>query len=368
MPIQQITERKGAPEIGKIRLGIRKDGQNSQYPSNSPHFVLHDAPQVIGVYGESPKELDIVFPSDDLEVVMPTWLKWYGQGTKDRNGKVIGGNLKCMGNGPDSAGNPGEAQCFMKRDPQTGVVPTRPCLGEKCPDWTDAKGNRQCKPAMQVFVMLPRVSPYGVFRIDTTSWTSIKSFHDQIEWVRSLNNGHIALIPFKLVKVEREVRFRDKDGKEQRKAQWIMELKPNEDRAQIESMKSNIDILSRAALTFKPTQELLEAPMEDNFETLDAETAEVQARSAQNVQSAEQIAADPEVSAAFDRLGNAYGRTLSPKDRIIKIRQKEKEANVKEAVLAAIEFAIGEAEKKKGSSAATAVQATPSHPDAQGII
>lgn len=373
MPIQQITERKTAPVIGKIRLGIKKEGQNSQYPSNTDYFVLHDAPQVIEHYGSEPKELDIVFPSDDLESVMPTWLKWYGTGTKGKDGKTLGGNLKCMGNGPNAAGEAGEAKYFVNKDQKTGAVPMRPCLGEKCPDWLNAKGERQCKPAMQLYVMLPKVSPFGVFRIDTTSWTSVKSFHDQIEWIRQLNGGRIALIPFKLVKEQREVKYRDKNGLEQKKPQWIMVLKPNENKEQIEGMRQNLELLGRAALSWKPTQELLEGPMEDNYATVDVEAADIQAKTAQNVQTAEQLAADPEVVAAFDRLGKAYNKDLSLKDRIIKIRQKEREPNVKAAVLTAVEHAISELEKKKKGAAVPAPEAPPVaavvvHPDSQGLI
>lgn len=372
MPIQQIVERKQAPVIGKIRLGIRKEGQNSTYPSNTDYFVLHDAPQVMEVYGKEPKELDIVFPSDDMEAVMPTWLKWYGTGTKGRDGKVLGGNLKCMGNGPDAAGNPGEAKHFLKKDPQTGVVPTRPCLGEKCPDWLDGKGNKQCKPAMQIYVMLPKVSPFGVFRIDTTSWLSIREFYNQIEWVRQLNNGRIALIPFKLVKAQREVKYFDpKSGKEEKKAQWIMLLKPNEDQKQIEGMRQNLELLGRAALSWRPDQALLEAPMDDNYATIDAEAAGKAEASAQNVRTAESVANDPEVSAAFDRLGKVRGTALTAKDRIIMVRKKEKEPNVKEAVLAGLNHAIAELEKKKGAQAAPAQEAAPpaaAHPDNQGLI
>lgn len=368
MPIQQISERKQAPVIGKIRLGTRKEGGG--YPVNEDHFVLHDAPQVAAVYGSTPKELDIVFPSDDIEAVMPTWLKLYGRGVKGQNGEVIGGKLKCMGNGPDSAGNPGEARHIEKTDPRTRVAPTRPCLGERCPDAFDNQGNRVCKPAMNLYVWLPLVSPYGVFQIDTTSWRSIKSFHDQINWIRTLNNGRIARLPFKLIKEQQKVTYTDKNGKLQEKANWIMVLKPNEDKAQLEGMKQSLSLLERADIAWQPDeQRLLGASMEDNYEAVDAETSTKAEVSAQNVSVAEQVAADPEVAAAFDKLGAVRGNPLSPKDRVIMVRKKEKEPNVKEAVLAAIGNAIVEIEKKKGKpQEATPQQAAAPNPDAQGLI
>jgi len=376
MAIQSIIERTQPPIIGIIRLGIRKESERgTEYPSNVSHFVLHDAPQVIDVYGESPTELDILFPSDDFDATVPTWLKWYGAGMKGKDGKVIGGKLKCVGNGPTSEGTPGTAKYYDKMNQTTGEVPVRPCLGDKCPDWNDGRGNRQCKPNMTVYVMLPKVSPFGVFAISTNSWNSIRSFYDQLQWIKNLNQGKIALIPFKLVKLEKKVRFFDqKQGKEQEKVQWIMALKPNENKQEIAELSETLGKLHQARLSWSaPTPELMAASgIEDGYPTLDAGASEVHAQVEAMVSSAESVSQDPEVTAAFLRMESALGRKLSPKDRLILVRKKESEPDVKSAVLHAIEGAIASAKPKE--VAATPVQVVVVeavvvvHPDAEGIM
>lgn len=380
MAIQSIQERNQPPVIGTIRLGVRKEtDRGTEYPSNTDYFVLHDAPQIIDVYGATPRELDILFPSDDLEATVPTWLKWYGAGIRGKDGKVVGGKLKCMGNGPDASGAPGQAKHIEKSDPATGVVPSRQCLGEKCPDWNDSKGNRQCKPSMTVYVMLPRVSPFGVFAIHTTSWNSIKSFYDQLQWVKNLNQGKIALIPFKLVKTEKKVKFFDqKKGAESEKIQWIMTLKPNENKEEIAALAETLGRLHQARLTWSaPSQDLLlGAGQEDGYTAIDADAVEAQAHTAQKLVTAESVSQDPDVVAAFIRMEAALGRTLSAKDRLILVRKKEKEADIKTAVIVAIENAIVSAPARGNQSlqpvsAPSQVQdraAVPVHPEADGII
>lgn len=387
MPIQSITNNTGTPVIGTIRLGIRKESKSgSEYPENTGYFVLHDAPQVISVYGNEPQELDIAFPSDDLEKVMPTWLKWFGAGVRDKTGKTVGGSLKCKGNGPDGEGNPGQAQFFAGRDAKTGVVPVRPCLGESCPDWNDAKGYRQCKPTMQIYVMLPKVSPFGVFLLTTTSWRAIKSFHDQIEWVRKLNNNHIALMPFKLRKEQQQVTYVDANGKEQKKAAWITVLKPNENRAEIEGMKDNLGVLAKAALDWSPNQAILDAaPAEDNFPAYSEQDQMAQIEAHKNVMTAESLLQDAEIQQAFTDMEKAYGKAFAPKDRMILIRKKEGSADLKAAVLDGIGLAISsqaakvktetaKAEARKAADAEAKAYAEEKakleqqHPETQGII
>lgn len=348
MPIQTIHNAQPVPIIGKIRLGIRKQSASgSDYPSTVEHFVLTDAPDVEKVYGPDPKELDIMFPSDDLEAIVPTWLKWYAGGVRGKDGSMIGGRLQCYGDGPDAEGKPGTAHYLLKRDPITRVVPTRPCAGALCPDYKSASGVQQCKQSMRVFCMLPLVSWYGVYQIDTTSWNSIHSFATQIRWVKDLNNGVVRMIPFKIVREEKTTNYLDpKTGKEKSGRQYIMMLKPNE----VFLEKHGDNMKQKVALAFQASQryllpsreETLEAPMEDHFpatevEVLPAITA---------VATAETLVEDADISAAFDSLEKATGKAYAKKARIIAIRKKEGAADLKQAVLDQINQMMKEHEQK----------------------
>jgi len=343
MAIQSIAKRDNPPVIGTIRLGAKvKTASGGERPDNTSYFVLHDAPQVIPVYGDMPGEIDICFPSDDLDAAVPTWLKWWRPGAKGADGKAISGILRCRGDGPDENGKPGTALYYDKTDPKTGEVPTRPCLGERCPDWNDARGNRQCKPNMQIYAFLPKVSPYGVFKISTTSWTTIKSLYDQLTWLKKLNHDKIRGIPFKLAKVQKSWKTYDKNGNEQKRTQWVVVIKPLEDQKEIDAMRHSVNLLSQAPVTWSAPPELSEVPIEDvpYIEAGDA---------SEKLSLAEQVAADPEVQAGFAALSAALGEPISLQDQLIKIRQKEKEPDVKKAVLDGIARGIAtlEARNKK---------------------
>lgn len=381
MAIQTIEQRKSSPVLGTIRLGIRQEAKSgSKYPKTVPHFVLTDAPEVARVYGDDPKEIDIIFIAEDIEMNIPTWLMWFGAGIKDKDGNMKGGKLFCKGNGPDVEGRPGVAQFYSKRDPKTGVVPDRPCLGEQCPDWIDKNGARQCKPAMKVLCVLPLVSPYGVYEINTNSWNSIKSFHEQLSWIKTLK-GNISLLPFKIVREEENIKYLDKaEGKEKQSLQYVMKLRPNQHFLELhgEKAKAIMATLQNAPSNLLPSGErmeaLLAAPREDGYEMIDVAVAQVQEQAAVKVSAAEALAQDPEIQDAFDIMEQELGRKLSSKDRLLLIRKKEKEPDMKAAVLEAVRTAIKSAAKKKAPEATQNtvmdVPAEPSSPvvDSEGIL
>lgn len=324
MAIQSIEKRDTPPIIGTIRLGVKvKTNSGAERPDNADHFVIHDAPQLERVYGKQPKEIDVVFPSDDLDQSVPTWLMWWRPGAKDKSGKSISGVLRCKGNGPSDDGQPGTAQWFDKRDPATGVVPARPCLGAACPDWNDAKGNRQCKPNMKIYVYLPKVSPFGIFQISTTSWTTIKSLYDQLNWLKKLNNGRIGGICFKLVKEQKSFTKFDANGREQKMAQWVVLIRPNENPLEISGMSQSIQLLEQSKIAWQAPPQLLEAPIED-VPHLDV---------AEQLSAAEALLQDPEVQSYFTRLEQVLGSELSQKDRLIKARKCEGKPEPKKALL-----------------------------------
>ena len=68
-PIFGLSERTRMPRLGKIHLGVKvpnKTGQG-EHPEAVDYFVL--PPELHGIYGERPDSLEIVFPSDDTEII-----------------------------------------------------------------------------------------------------------------------------------------------------------------------------------------------------------------------------------------------------------------------------------------------------------
>nr|MBC8477840.1 hypothetical protein [Dehalococcoidia bacterium] len=63
-PIKGISEIVRLPRLGKIRLGLREDtGKGSIYPLPTDYFVCPE--EVKRVFGEKPRELRIMFPTED---------------------------------------------------------------------------------------------------------------------------------------------------------------------------------------------------------------------------------------------------------------------------------------------------------------
>ena len=75
--IKGLSEIRRLPRIGLIRLGIKKkNAKGMEYPAAVDYFVVPD--EVKKVYGEQPRELDIIFPLDEVDDIFPQFYKRYG--------------------------------------------------------------------------------------------------------------------------------------------------------------------------------------------------------------------------------------------------------------------------------------------------
>jgi hypothetical protein len=326
MPILSFHQKRQLPIIGKIRLGVRKEAQSGAlYPKTVEYFVLDDAPGVEEVYGKEPKELEVLFVSDDLDKVMPHWYKLYGKGIQNKQGEIIGGKLLCYGDGAI-------AYHTERKDPTTGVVPTRQCLAESCPDW--GKG---CKPTMSLLVMLPMVSLRGFFKIDTSSVVSIQNFINMMYGLKE-TWGTFKNAPFVIYREETAMTINDKKtGKEQKTVQYIMKIRPDETFANRhgEALQLKMkDLVNGALMLPDTTKDLIEAPMEDHF-PVDKETGEIKQLppAEDKVQKSKAIAEDPDVLPLFSELCTLKNATNTEQKRLLTARKYEKEEDQKGALI-----------------------------------
>ena len=74
-PIEGVSTIIRYPRLGKIRLGVKKEGQKGPYPEAVNFFVCPD--EVKAVYQDRPTELRIMFPNDDMELIAPQYYKCY---------------------------------------------------------------------------------------------------------------------------------------------------------------------------------------------------------------------------------------------------------------------------------------------------
>jgi len=174
--VKGVSEQRRLPRLGKIRLGVKvvNPKTGAEYPREVDYFVV--PPEVAKIYGEKPKELDVLFPVNDIEIIFPQAYKWYGESR----------GLKCIGNGVTA----------YRLNEETGAMEERECPCE-------IKGT-QCTLRAHLLVILPKVSMGGVYQIDVGSYNSIIDINSGLEYIQSLI-GRFSMVPLKLKRVPREI-------------------------------------------------------------------------------------------------------------------------------------------------------------------
>jgi len=216
VPIKGWTDGARLPRTGVIALGYIDEGNNA--PKAVDYFVV--PPEVQEVYGSTPRELDIMLPHEDLEVVMPAYLKRYG----DKFGLI------CRGDGEAAHlsinyGNLAEYGVVWQNgryvSKGTGEVLTVeaikgrkyikiPCAYKDCPSYKAKK----CREVAILSVLLYKVpGGIGVYSIDTGSFNSYQNIKNALQMLRAMF-GRISLIPLKLkVTMQEKNPSIEKDGK-----------------------------------------------------------------------------------------------------------------------------------------------------------
>ena len=220
-PILGLSEKRRVPRLGKIHLGIKvptKDGK-SEYPKAVDYFVC--PPEVREVYGDEPKSLDVIIPTEDEEVFASTYYRAYSR-TR---------GLVCKGDGQTADRLIDSSTKKLAVDEETGELITHgdiakhdakeveraivPCPARACPYYID----KSCKQLMMLQVLLPRVPGFGVYQIDTSSINSIIDINSQLALLRQIY-GRVSGLPLRLTLDPREV---SPDGK--KKTVYTMHLR-----------------------------------------------------------------------------------------------------------------------------------------------
>ena len=174
MPIKGLSENVRMPRLGKIHLGYRHPEKG--YPVKTDYFVLpSDHPDyklLVAAFGDKPKELRILIPSEDEEL----WCEQYYKAYDMTRGLI------CKGDGENAT-----RMCDVK----TGYLPSKTtetvtmkeitCAGKDCPEYQAKK----CGETMNVRFMLPEVPGLGVWQIDTGSINSILNINSNTKLIKS---------------------------------------------------------------------------------------------------------------------------------------------------------------------------------------
>jgi len=182
-PITNVSDILRLPRLGKIRLGIKVEKDDKSYPKAVDYFVC--PPEVLEVYGEEPRELQIMFPVENHDEFAQQWLRAYS----------LTQGLICIGDGVSAR---------QKTD-----VATKKPVNHDTKDWDWVEGlvcdpqecplyaRKQCRRVLNLQFLLPDVPGLGVWQIDTTSFYSIVNINSMIYLVKNLC-GRVAMVPLTL--------------------------------------------------------------------------------------------------------------------------------------------------------------------------
>jgi hypothetical protein len=207
MAIKGLSEVRRLPRLGKIRLGIKKKtAQGVEYPAEVDYFILDPQTpsetenakikaEFVGLYGEQPKAIKIMFPVSSPEIYFPQFYKRYGSST----------SLKCKGDGETAVCSQEEFAKGLDRigEDEFGM-PKVKCQGRDCLYY-----GKECSEVGTLQVLLPELPGAGVWQISTGSYNSIVNLNSCIDYVASVC-GRAHMIPLTL---ERRMQEIAKDGK-----------------------------------------------------------------------------------------------------------------------------------------------------------
>jgi len=188
-PIKGISEIVRLPRQGKIRLGIKEEGDGCSYPSPTDYFVCPD--EVKKVFGEKPTELRIMFPTEDSEQWASQYLRCYSEN----------GSLLCRGDGETALARVDTIN--RETDSKTETISKlleMPCNPARCP----CHQQGYCRRVMNLQFLLPDCPGFGVYQLDTSSYHSMKNINSTIVFLRGICQ-RVSMIPLSLKLVEQVV-------------------------------------------------------------------------------------------------------------------------------------------------------------------
>ncbi len=203
MPIKNVSDIRRLPRVGKIRLGIKtKTSAGKEYPKEVDYFVFDPQTpselenkrildEVSKLYGEKPKQIKIMFPVADTDLIFPQWYKRYGKTS----------SLQCKGDGETAVvTHPEFAEGLeIVGETEEGLKRVK-CNGKECVYCKE----KQCGMVGTLQVLLPEIPGAGVWQITTGSFNSIVNLNSCIDYVKSVC-GRAHMIPLTLERREQTI-------------------------------------------------------------------------------------------------------------------------------------------------------------------
>jgi hypothetical protein len=195
MAIKGVSEVIRLPRLGKIRLGVRRENEEGiSYPVPTEYFVCPD--EVKKVFGDKPKELRIMFPTEDEKQWSSQYLRCYSASR----------GLICRGDGEMAVARVDiHTREIATRESQETELLEITCNPAKCAYYQKA----QCRRVMNLQFILPDCPGFGVYQLDTSSFFSIVNVNSCLELIQGVC-GRLSMIPLSLKLADKEVQVEGK--------------------------------------------------------------------------------------------------------------------------------------------------------------
>ncbi len=190
MAIKGVSEVIRLPRLGKIRLGVRKEnGEGISYPVPTEYFVCPD--EVKKVFGEKPRDLRIMFPTEDSRQWASQYLRCYSASR----------GLICRGDGETALARVDiHTREISTIEGQETELLEITCNPAKCVSYKKAL----CRRVMNLQFILPDCPGFGVYQLDTGSFYSIVNVNSCLELIQGVC-GRLSMIPLSLKLADKEV-------------------------------------------------------------------------------------------------------------------------------------------------------------------
>jgi hypothetical protein len=213
--IPGISEKRRLRRLGRIRLGkkeVNKSG-HGDHPVALDHFNFEDAPELLKLFGDKCKEIEIILPNERVDAFFPQNRKAYrtsglfcrSEGDVATRVNVgLSDGVKNSSKVPKNQPlDPEGARFIAEQGLNVGVneMFDMPCAGEACPFTLQ----KFCKPIGRFLFIIPKAPRVGVYEISTTSFNSIVELNSSIDTVMGIA-GRISMIPLMLRLVPKETK------------------------------------------------------------------------------------------------------------------------------------------------------------------
>ena len=209
--IHGISDVRRLRRLGRVRLGMKvKNANGKEYPKALDRFNFEGAPELLQLFGENCREMDVMLPNENVDAFFPQERKAYRatglfcRGDGERAIRVNVGLSDGKNSQKVAPGQPLDPEGLRyikehKLDVKPGAMFELPCLGEDC----SFTLQNFCKPIGRFLFLIPNAPRVGCYEISTTSFNSIVELNSSIDTVRGIA-GRVSMIPLKLKLVPKE--------------------------------------------------------------------------------------------------------------------------------------------------------------------